>query len=373
MKKPVLLSSLISIILISGNALAQTASDTVGILTEKEKKSPLSFFLFVDSYYAYDFDKPANKNRPFFLYSHNRHNEFALNNAILSATYENERVRGSFGLLTGTYARSNYAAEPGMFQHIYEAYAGYRLAKDLWLDAGIFSSHIGAESAVSIDNLTLTRSLMAENSPYFETGLRLSYQVSEKLSITGLVLNGWQNIQENNDNKAVGTQIQYKPTSGVLLNSSTFFGKEKPAYTDTTLSTNRFFHNFFVQIDLSQQLTLLAAFDIGFQQKIGNSTYDTWYTPNVIVRYRPLNKLALAGRLEYYIDKAGVILPTFTPNGFKAFSYSLTLDYLPAENVALRLEGRTFHSRDPIFSGNTISSNLVSSNTFLIGSMAFKF
>ena len=38
-------------------------------------------------------------------------------------------------------------------------------ADNLWLDAGIFVSHIGLESANSRDNLTLTRSIMADNSP----------------------------------------------------------------------------------------------------------------------------------------------------------------------------------------------------------------
>jgi hypothetical protein len=338
-----------------------------------EKARPLKVSMFVDTYYAFDFTKPADKNRPFFLYSHNRHNEFAINNAILSATYTTERVRGAFGLLTGTYARSNYAAEPQLFRNIFEANAGYQLAKGLWLDAGIFGSHIGAETAISLDNLTLTRSLMAENSPYYETGVKLTFEANDKLTLTGLILNGWQNIQENNDNKAIGTQIQYKPAQHVLLNSSTFIGKEIPAYADTTISTNRYFHNFFAQIDFSQKLTLLAAFDIGFQQRIGASGYDTWYTPNVILRYRPVNKVALAGRVEYYDDKAGIILPTFTPNGFQTLSYSLTLDYRPLEEVALRLEGRTFHSQDRIFTDRALSSSPVSSNAFIIGSVAFKF
>jgi hypothetical protein len=34
-------------------------------------------------------------------------------------------------------------------------------------------SHIGFESVISADCWTLTRSLLAENSPYYETGMRL--------------------------------------------------------------------------------------------------------------------------------------------------------------------------------------------------------
>lgn len=46
---------------------------------------------------------------------------------------------------------------------------------DNWLDAGIYPSHIGLESAVGKDNRTLTRSLAAENSPYYESGARITY------------------------------------------------------------------------------------------------------------------------------------------------------------------------------------------------------
>lgn len=91
-----------------------------------------------------------------------------------------------------------------MLKHVYEAYAGFRPFAKAWLDLGIFGSHIGFESAISKDNRTLTRSIMADNSPYYESGARLTYEVDPKLTLTGLVLNGWQNIRETNQSKALG-------------------------------------------------------------------------------------------------------------------------------------------------------------------------
>ncbi len=38
---------------------------------------------YVEAYYHYDFNKPADNNRPGFIYSHNRHNEFNLNLALI--------------------------------------------------------------------------------------------------------------------------------------------------------------------------------------------------------------------------------------------------------------------------------------------------
>jgi hypothetical protein len=51
-------------------------------------------------------------------------------------------------------------------KNIYEANVGISLNKknNLWVDAGVMPSHIGFESAISMDNWYLTRSLLAENS-----------------------------------------------------------------------------------------------------------------------------------------------------------------------------------------------------------------
>eukprot|EP01132_Coremiostelium_polycephalum_P020481 gene20481-24330_t len=103
---------------------------------------------YVEAYYGYDFNKPADHNRPGFIYSHNRHNEVNLNLAFIKANYDSGNIRANVAVMAGTYANANLAAEPGVLKNIYEANAGIKLSKsqNLWLDAGIFSSHIGFES-----------------------------------------------------------------------------------------------------------------------------------------------------------------------------------------------------------------------------------
>jgi hypothetical protein len=187
--------------------------------------SPLTFFGYAEAYYSYDLANPTDHLRPAFTYSHNRHNEFNLNLALLGLRYQDERVRGALALQAGTYPEANYANEPLALRHLNEANVGLRLAPRLWLDAGIFAAHLGSESARSLDNLALTRSIMADNSPYYETGAKLTYEANARWTFTGLVLNGWQNIRDNNQNKALGTQIQLKPSARLLLNYSTFLGE----------------------------------------------------------------------------------------------------------------------------------------------------
>lgn len=213
-------------IIMMNNAFLSSAQnkDSVSV----KDSSGLSFWGFADIYYGYNFNQPPSRidgelvTGNSFLYSHNRHNEFNLNNGIVGVDYFKDKVRGILALQAGTYVEYNYANEPAMLKYVYEAYAGYQPIRNLWIDAGIFTSHIGSESAISSENLTLSRSMMAENTPYYETGVRASYDINNKLKINGLILNGWQNITDHNKNKALGTQIQFKPTTHLLLNYSTF-------------------------------------------------------------------------------------------------------------------------------------------------------
>jgi hypothetical protein len=47
-----------------------------------------------------------------------------------------------------------------------------------------------------------------------------------------------------------------------------------------------------------------------------------------------------------------------TPNGFQTTGYSMNIDYMPLPNAVVRLEGKTYHSKDAIFvNGRAFSAN----------------
>jgi hypothetical protein len=91
---------------------------------------------YAEVYYQYDFNKPTDNNRPAFIYSHNRHNEFNLNLGFIKANYTAQRVRANLALASGTYVNANYAAEPGMLKNIFEANTGLKLNKKKSLAGG---------------------------------------------------------------------------------------------------------------------------------------------------------------------------------------------------------------------------------------------
>lgn len=332
---------------------------------------------FVDSYYSYDFNKPADHVRQPFLYNHNRHNEFNVNLALLHAAYAKKGIRANLGIIAGTYPQDNYAAEEDLLRNIYEANVGVALNKDhtLWLDAGILPSHIGFESAISTDNLTLTRSLAAENSPYFLSGAKLSWDMTSAWSLSALVINGWQRIArpEANQKISIGTQLNFHPSERLSINWSTFIGSDAP----DSLDQIRVFNNFYLQAEPVAGFQLIAGFDVGTQKTAkplleeGQSDdWQLWYTPVMIGRLALSEHTFLGARAEYYSDPKGVIITYGAPEAFQTLGFSANVDYYISENALFRIEGRHFQGRNPVFHDN---GGYTTTNTFLTASLAIEF
>jgi hypothetical protein len=335
-----------------GSGPIVSSADSIKAISVKPWKGTIDLSAYVEAYYLYDFNNPANGNRPAFVYSHNRHNEFNVNLALIKFSYTAPRLRTNLAIMAGTYSNANLSAEPGVLKNIYEANAGINLSKkkQLWLDIGVFASHIGFESAIGKDCWNMTRSILADNSPYYESGIKLSYTSDNgKLFASVLVLNGWQRIQKVNGNSlpSFGWQITGKPNDKILINSSSFIGTDK----DDATRQMRYFHNLYAIFNITEKFGLTTGFDIGAEQKAkGSKTYNVWYSPVLIARYQPINKLALAARFEYYSDRNGVVISTGTPNGFATLGYSLNVDVIPVADALIRIEGRLLQSRqDEIF------------------------
>jgi len=357
--KTVLLLVLLSLKLIAQN-------DSVWI-----EKPTVTVSGFADVFYVFDFNKPQGMERQSFLFNHNRHNEFNLNLGYLKLNLEQTKYRANLALQTGTYSNDNYAAEPGLLKSIFEANIGLSLNKknNLWFDAGVFPSYIGFESAISIDNWTMTRSLLAENSPYFVSGAKLTYNPSDKLETTVLIINGWQRIQrlQGNSIPSFGTQVKFSPTENITLNWSGFIGTDDP---DTTRRM-RYFNNFYGQFQLTKRFGLITGFDIGAQQRTTNSsTYDLWFSPVVIGQYAINTVWKTAIRAEYYHDETNIIISTKSAKGFATKGLSINLDHSPTQNIVCRVEGRWLNSKDNIFQTKTSKSN---NNFILATSIAIKF
>jgi hypothetical protein len=333
---------------------------------QTDSTASFSFSGYAEAYYLYDFAQPDDHERPDFLYNHKRHNEVNINLAFAKAAYASQKTRANFALMVGNYAQYNLAAEPTWAQFAYEANIGVKLSKtqNLWLDAGIMPSHIGFESAIGADCWTLSRSLMAENSPYFEAGAKLSFlDKNEKLTVAALLLNGWQRISrvDGYNKPAVGFQFNYKLTDQLTVNYSNFIGSDKPDDADV----QRIYHNFYTQWQ-GKDVALTAGVDSGREGDQGN-----WWTPVLMLRWEMAEKWRLAGRFEYFSDPDQVLVATASPNGFELVGTSLNLDFAINDHALLRFEGRHFMAKDEIFVDR--GSNSTTENFVLATALCVKF
>ena len=321
----------IGFLLISVHAFSQTDS----------LQKYLKVTLYVETYFQKQWPNGIDNSRSDYVYSFNRLNEVNLNLGFVKAQFDNNKTRANFGLMAGTYAQANLANEPAALRNIWEANVGFKLLKNrnTWLDMGVLPSHIGFESAIGKDCWHLTRSLMADNSPYFETGLRVSNtSKNEKWYSALLILNGWQNIYQksNIQTPAFGHQITYEPTDKTLFNSSSFIGE---SVRDTVKGT-RLFHNFYVKQSLTKKWAMIGAFDIGFQT-YQQENYQ-WHAVVLGAQYQWTAKKKWAFRLEQYKDKNNVIISENYAN-FNSIGASINMDYYINEQMLLRAEAKYFN------------------------------
>lgn len=333
-------------------------------------QSSIDFVGVADVFYSYDFNQPSNSVRQDFFFNYNRHNEVNLNMGLMGLRINDDKFRANLDLHAGTYAQDNYAAEQSVLRHIFQANVGMLLSEkqNLWFDAGIFPSHLGFESALFFKNATLSRSLVAESSPFFLSGAKLSYKPSKKWDLLVVVSNGWQRIQRipGSSMLSYGTQIIYQANKESLLNWSTFITTDDP---DSTRRM-RYFSNLYADLTLGENWKCILGFDYGLQQvNIGSSNFHSWWAPTAILTYAFHDEWSATLRGEYYQDENEVIISSAQNQGFDALGYSLNIDYAPHNRPMCRLEFRRLHSQ---FSPFINQGGLSNSNWFITASMAIK-
>ena len=109
---------------------------------------------------------------------------------------------------------------PDVLKNIYEANAGVKIVqeKNLWIDGEFLLLILDLKVPCQKIAGALTRSILADNTPYYESGAKITYTSdNSKWFFSGLVLNGWQHIQrpDGNNTPAFGTQITFTPNDKV--------------------------------------------------------------------------------------------------------------------------------------------------------------
>lgn len=338
---------------------------------QKNDSLTIKYSGYFDFFYAYDFNKPDNGARQSFLVNHNRHDQLALNLACAAVELNKGKFKSKLALQAGTFVKDNYIAEPNKYLGIIqEANIGFALnnTKTIWLEAGVLPSHIGYESAATMDNFTLTRSLASELTPYFLSGGKITFE-NDRWRVMGGMFNSWSTLFDYKKGQlpALGSQVVYKKNNETSFYWNTYIGS---AIRDG-FKQNRLYNNFYATWQATKKTAYIAALDIGYQRNTTNDPkWKNWFAPSVIIKRKLNDDFSVAVRGELFFDELEAVTTAVKDHAFDIMSASVNIDYRFIEDGMIRVEGRLMNSSGLYFKKK---SQLVENNQIFIISLNKKF
>lgn len=212
---------------------------------------------------------------------------------------------------------------------------------------GKFATLHGAEVIESPANLNFSRSfLFGFAIPFTHTGGRLTYAASDALTFGVGVNNGWDNLEDDNDQKSLETLISFAPSDFLAVSVQGISGRE----AGTTAQGTRNLIDVVVTLQATEDLTFTVNGDYGTQQS-GTATgaKAKWDGIAVYADYRIGDLWHVALRSEFFNDQDGFR----TGIDQKLKEATLTLGYQPEQHVEVRAEYRHDWSNEDAFDNGT--------------------
>lgn len=260
---------------------------------------------FVDAYYSWSANATPPAELRNFDVTHHQLRFSAAEIAFDKKATADSRLGFRLDVNGGPTADIVNAAEPGGADHwkaVQQAYVSYLVpvGRGLAVDAGKFVTPLGAEVIEARDNWNYSRSLLfAAAIPYYHFGARLAYPLSETVALTGLVVNGWNDVEDNNDATTVGLSATFTPASRLTIAQHVMVGREQPGAD----SGQRRVFNSVVTFAATRLLALMGDVVIG-RDSVGGAPR-RWHGVAGYLRLQPTEWFAVAPRLEWYGDPDG--------------------------------------------------------------------
>jgi hypothetical protein len=323
-----------------------------------------------------------------------RANEVQLTQLGVGGDFHYDHVRARFmtqyGMYSTTTPRNDSSYSRGQwdladaYRYLSEAYGGYHwnAMHGINVDAGIFMSYVGLFSYYNFDNWAYQPSYVSSNTPWFFTGVRAQFFVSDKLKIEPWFVNGWQSYGRFNNRPGIGGQILWRPTGKLsILGNQYALGEDalgNPGrvryHTDDSIQ--------YKYLDRPEaKYVSKAAFsltgDAGCEHGGGVSCHGDsakgpkqsflgfmlynrlWFDRNLfgltlgggrinnpgryLVLLPPINGANATSGTPYFTENPG--------DKFKAWDASTTFDYMPSQYITWRLEYDHRATDVPYFSG----------------------
>lgn len=304
---------------------------------------------FIDAYYAHFSDSINSNDFEKFQAASPLNDRFSLNIAQITGSYNDSNTRAAVTLHYGDIPRDAWTPNYRVLQ---EANAGIRLNKNWWLDAGFFKTHIGAETFLPKDNLLTNISLATFDEPFYQSGLKLSYEGNKRLGLEFWGVNGYNNFSDNNTDKSFGILASYQFTDALKLTYTNLLGNEQ---VDSLPAQFRAYHNLYMNLE-TDKWVVLAGGDYSTQTKtLYKSRISTvnMYNSILAVRYKFNSKYSITIRGELFNDNSGFISGSYddingVTTGIQLRGITLGTEYKHTPNSYFRLETRYIETQNAL-------------------------
>lgn len=354
-------SLLLVILLFSGFTFKSFAQETASSLINKIADH-VSISGYTDVYYANYSDSAGTDRIQKFGVISPKSNEFGINIVQLSAQYTAEKIRATTTLHYGDIPAGAWSVVNNFIQ---EANIGFRVHKKIWLDAGLFKTHIGTEALLPKDNIASSLAMISYYEPWFQAGVKLTYTANDQWLICLHILNGYNIFNENNQNKSIGGSVSYTINPKGSISYYNLVGDELP--DSKTIHHVRFLNNLVFSYQLTSKLKTIIGVDYILQQHArlpDQKKSSTAYGGIVAVKYQLKPLIDIYARADLFSDKNGFLSGTIinTSNeltGLKESGYTAGVQYKPTLNSYIRLEGRDMimNHKQKIFTTNGVNTN----------------
>jgi hypothetical protein len=361
----------------------QNIGDRIKTLEETIKSTPLfgvikdwNFGGHVAVSYNYNFNNPnsrANRLRVF----DDKANQFDINQAELwleKPTSTESPIGFGVDFIIGRDAKKIHSVGLGNSEDVFDltqAYVTYKapIGKGLDLKAGKFVTLHGAEVIRRTGNFNISRSIQFGFAiPFTHTGFTATYPVTDWLTLTGGIVNGWDNSDDNNDGKSLHGMATITPLKDLTVILGGTWGAEQ---TDRT-GPKRALLDFLVTYKPIPPLTLTVNYNHGSEDEafgVGTPTA-TWHSVSGYATYDVTDKLSVGVRGEYFEDQDGFRLG-FDPNTGKPFDvweFTLTGRYKLLDHLFASVEYRHDEATNSakVFDDGNAQFNAASQDTIAV-------
>ena len=326
---------------------------------------PISFSGLIDGYYSYNANHPASMDNQLRNFDE-KANQFSLNMAKVTLQHDPDPVGFRMDLGFGRAFDTIHAGEqaPEIFRYLEQVYVSLKppKARGFEADFGEFVTSAGAEVIETKDNWNYSRSLLfAYALPYYHFGLRTSMPITKSITGGVQVVNGWNNVEDNNSGKTVGLTGALTKTK-YTWNVNYYTGPENA-------NTNKGFRNL---IDTTLLLTpngvlnVYLNYDYG-QNRNPDGSLGRWQGVAGAAHIQLDKSFSISPRLEIFDDPQG-----FTTGTAQTLNeVTFTGEYKLPQGMMARLEYRRDHSDQRFFERGATPAADHNQNTLLAGILVF--